>query len=123
MEEAIAESARKAGLLEETAKLSPEQVIQALDELSAAMWPGRCWIHAPSTRSLATMNSKYPGDRASASAIIAILMREPGHEQMRAIVGAARHCGHQVLFRIAPCRARLKIPEWNGLGTVDQGPT
>ena len=34
VEEAIAESARKAGLLEETAKLSPEQVIQALDELS-----------------------------------------------------------------------------------------
>ncbi len=34
VEEAIAESARKAGLLEENAKLSPEQVIQALDELS-----------------------------------------------------------------------------------------
>ena len=32
--EAIADSARKAGLLEENAKLSPEQVIQALDELS-----------------------------------------------------------------------------------------
>ena len=34
VEEAIAESARKAGLLEENAKRSPEQVIQALDELS-----------------------------------------------------------------------------------------
>ena len=32
--EAIADSARKAGFLEENAKLSPEQVIQALDELS-----------------------------------------------------------------------------------------
>lgn len=32
--QAIADSARKAGLLEENAKLSPEQVIQALDELS-----------------------------------------------------------------------------------------
>ena len=46
--EAIAYSARKAGLLEENAKLSPEQVIQALDELSrrhVARPVG--WIHAP----------------------------------------------------------------------------
>jgi antitoxin VapB len=34
IDEAIAESARAAGLLEETAKRSPEHVIQALDELS-----------------------------------------------------------------------------------------
>ncbi len=34
VDEAIAESARKAGLLDESAKRSPEEVIQALDELS-----------------------------------------------------------------------------------------
>ncbi len=32
--EAIAESARKAGLMDETAKPSPEEIIQALDKLS-----------------------------------------------------------------------------------------
>jgi antitoxin VapB len=34
VEEAIAESARQSGLLDEGAKLSPEEVIQALDKLS-----------------------------------------------------------------------------------------
>ncbi len=34
VEEAIAESAPKAGLIDETAKPSPEEIIQALDELS-----------------------------------------------------------------------------------------
>jgi antitoxin VapB len=34
VEEAIAESARQAGVVEETAKPSPQQIIQALDKLS-----------------------------------------------------------------------------------------